>query len=296
MRIAVVCASGIGDALILHSISNLLRQKGWEVTTYNNHLPSFGNWLPGFRFAPQPSDDQIQEIFPTYDALFLQHDNSRKAAEIKALPMPVYAFYGAHIPIKHGPIRKDWDYVCDRNQSMVENVAMAAELFFGERCIDNGFQTPVGLIYRRFPKRIAIHPTASSEEKIWPREKFLIVAESLRKNGYDPIFTVSPSERSQWDGPLFPTLGDLASFLYESGAFLGNDSGTGHLASCLQIPHLIVGGNGLQMPLWRTGWLPGQLAIPPPFLMQFKALRAYWKQFITTRSVTKKFKYRVLGN
>ncbi len=130
MKIAVVCASGIGDALIFHSISNLLRQKGWEVATYSNYLPSFGNWLTGFTLAPQPSEERILETFASYDALFLQHDNSRKSAAIKALPVPVYTFYGAHLLSKHGPIRKEWDYVCDRRQTMVENVALAAELFF----------------------------------------------------------------------------------------------------------------------------------------------------------------------
>ncbi len=294
MRIAVICASGIGDALIFHSISRLLSKKGWEVTTYSDHLPSFGNWLPGFRFAPQP--DRIREIFSPYDALFLQHDNSRKAAEIMALPKPIYAFYGAHLLAKHGPIRKGWDYVASRNRTMVENVALAAELFFGERSCDNGLRPPAELIHRRFERRVAIHPTASSEEKMWPREKFLRVAVALRREGYDPVFIVSPSERSQWKAPLFPTLSDLASFLYESGAFLGNDSGPSHLASCLQIPHLTISGNGLAMPLWRTGWLQGELAAPPSFLIQFKALRGLWKQFITTNSVIKKFKYSVLRN
>ncbi len=92
------------------------------------------------------------------------------------------------------------------------------------------------------------------------------VAAWLKQEGYDPVFTVSPSEAPEWgSSPLFPTLGDLASFLYESGAFLGNDSGTAHLASLLEIPHLIIAGNGLQMPLWRTGWLPGHTIAPPPW-------------------------------
>ncbi len=76
------------------------------------------------------------------------------------------------------------------------------------------------------------------------KEKFLKVAAWLSREGYDPVFTVAPYEQSEWSGPLFPQLEDLASFLYESGAFLGNDSGTGHLASLLKIPHLIIPGNG----------------------------------------------------
>ena len=118
MKIAVVCASGIGDALIIHSISNLLVQKGWDVTTYSDHLTGFGPWLQGFKFAKQPPLESIEDLFSQYDALFLQHDNSQKAIRIKKLPLPVYTFYGAHVPNKHEPLRETFDYVCDRTKSM----------------------------------------------------------------------------------------------------------------------------------------------------------------------------------
>lgn len=296
MQIAVVCASGIGDALIFHSASFLFVKKGWKVTTYSDHLASFGPWLERFDFSPQPKFGQIQEIFSKYDAIFLQHDNSLKALQIKALNHPaIYTFYGSHLPQKHGPLQPN-DYVCDRTISMVENLKIALNRFFKDASSENGLAAPSHLIHRKYPKRIAIHPTASSEGKRWPREKFLDLAKDLQTEGYDPIFTVSPMERAAWDSPLLATLGDLSSFLYESGFFIGNDSGTGHLASYLKIPHLIIGGNGLQMPLWRTGWLPGELLIPPPFFMQFKALRHRWSMFISKNMVINNFKHRVLQN
>ena len=179
---------------------------------------------------------------------------------------------------------------------MVANVKAAAWQFFELLVGEHGFVPPTGLIYRRTKRRIAIHPTASSIEKIWPKEKFLWAAEKLRKDGYEPVFTVAPEERKEWGGPMFSTLEDLASFIYESGAFLGNDSGTGHLASLLNIPHLIIGGNGLQMPLWRTGWHPGRVALPPRWLMRFKPLRRRWDFFVSKKSVIKNFKKNVLAN
>jgi ADP-heptose:LPS heptosyltransferase len=179
---------------------------------------------------------------------------------------------------------------------MVENIAAASWKFWKLKTERSGLAPPSGLIHRRFKRRIAIHPTASSDEKIWPRDQFLKVANLLSNEGYEPVFTVSPLEAAAWESPLFPTLGDLASFVYESGAFLGNDSGTGHLASLLQIPHLIIAGNGLQMPLWKTGWYPGTIVAPPSWLMQIKYFRARWKKFISYKHVIKKFKESALRN
>lgn len=294
-RIAIVCASGIGDALIVHSIAHLTKQQGWIPTTYTNHLQGLASWLPGFFFAPQPALDAIHETLSSYHAIFLQHDNSPKAFAIKALPIPIFTFYGAHLASKHGPLTER-DYVCDRNKTMVENIALASEKFFGQKHFDNGLRPPCGLIYRRFPKRIAIHPTGSSNDKIWPRENFLAIASALKKQGYEPVFTVPDQERAMWDAPELKTLGNLAAFLYESGSFLGNDSGPGHLASFLQIPHLILGGDGTQMPLWQPGWRKGTVVSPSPCLMYFKAFRKQWKKLIRTKHVLKKLINNELKN
>jgi ADP-heptose:LPS heptosyltransferase len=297
MRLAIVCASGIGDALIFHTLVPSLQKSGWETTIFSNHLASFGSWLPpNLSLAPSPTLDEIEHLFSPFDAIFLQHDNSPKAFKIQTLKIPLFSFYGSHVPAKHGPFSAEKDYVCDRNQTMVENLRRAAERFFGLKTLHSGFHPPSGLIHRHFKRRIAIHPTASSALKMWPKEKFINVAKALKMEGYDPVFTVSPKEQLEWDGPLFPTLESLASFIYESGAFLGNDSGPGHLASLLNIPHLIVAGNGREQPLWKTGWHPGTCVTPPPYLMRFKLLRKHWELFVSEKSVIKNFKESALRN
>jgi len=297
MKIAVVCASGIGDALIFHSASHALSKKGWEATTFTNHLAGFGRWLSqNARIEPQPPLDAILETLGGYDVIFLQHDNTPKARKIQTLPLPVYSFYGVHLAEKHGPFQPDRDFAASREKSMVDNLDAACQRFFGVKARDAGFAPPGGLIHRRHLRRIAIHPTASTEEKIWPREKFLIVAAWLRREEYDPVFVVSPNEQPQWDSPLFPTLEDLASFLYESGGFLGNDSAPAHLASLLRIPHLVIAGDGLQMPLWRTGWGAGSWIAPPKWAMRFKGLRKKWKLFTSESAVIKKLNNSVLRN
>jgi len=293
-KIAVVCASGIGDALIMHMVSHHLQTLNSQVITFSNHLSSFGAWLQGYEFDPQPSLEKIEETFKNFDAIFLQHDNSLKAKAIRTLPLPIYTFYGSHIPSKHGPLRKEWDFVCDPKQTMVDNTCAAMLQFFGSFSKQNGLIPPSGLIHRKFRNRIAIHPTSTSLEKNWPKSQFHALASDLKKEGYEPVFTVAPHELQDWEGPLFSTLEYLASFIYESGAFIGNDSGTGHLASYLDIPHLIIGKDPSQLRLWRPGWGRGTVVTPPAWLMRWKIFKKEWKAFISKNRIKKEIKKMVI--
>ncbi len=298
-RIAVVCAPGIGDALILHIASFQLQTHGYEVVTFSNHLASFGSWLKGFQFAPQPSNDHLHETFDSFDAIFLQHDNSLKARQITLLNKPIYIFYGSHVLSKHGPLRYGYDYVCDQSQTMVDNILRAIQTLFrlSSSTPENGLKAPAGLIYRRHTKRAAIHPTSAAAEKNWPRHKFLELSKWLETQGYEPVFLAPPAEKSLWGGPEIANLEALASFIYESGLFIGNDSGPGHIASYLKIPHLIFGTGKRHMRFWRPGWMEGIIATPPSWIPNFKGFRLrerYWRNFITTKGAINRLKKNVL--
>lgn len=296
MKIAIVCASGIGDALIFHAAAHAFVQRGWEAATFSDHLTSFGSWLcPNIPYFPQPPLHALSQSFASFDAIFLQHDNSPKAFSIQKLQTPVYTFYGSHVPTKHGILRESQDYVCDTAKTMVANVDLACHKFFDVTIHGAvGLTPPKQLIHRRHSKQIAIHASASTLEKRWPKEKFLKVSKWLTTEGFNPIFLSSPQEQSEWGGPLLHTLEDLTSVIYESGGFLGNDSGPAHLASLLNIPHLVIGGTGLQMPLWTTGWYPGHLIVPPRKFMNLKYLRRKWHIFISTKRVINNLKHNVL--
>lgn len=278
MKIAVVCAPGIGDALILHIVSHHLALAGHSVTTVTPHR--FGKWLPGYSFADETADCH---------AVFLQHDNSARAKEILKLDKPIYTFYGKHQVAKHGPLRTGLDFVCDPNRTMVENAVKALQSLFQIRAtFENGLKPPPGLIHRRHRKRVAIHTTSGNAVKNWPLAKFERVAKWLESEGFEPAFL-----------PQFGSLEDLASFIYESGYFLGNDSGPGHMASYFKIPHLIIGKEEKQMHLWRPGWSRGEVVVPPRWVPNWKGLRLrenHWKKFISVNNVINRFKKNVLCN
>lgn len=269
MKIAVVCASGIGDLLIMHIVSHHLRNAGHSVTTITKH--HFGSFLP-YHFAQNADEQQ-------YDAFFLQHDNSPSSFAIRNFNKPVFAFFGAYVPEKHGVLTKN-DYICDRNKTMVENAKLALAHCFGIQAnTDNGFLIPPQLSHRKYAKRVVIHTGSSSPLKNWPFEKFEIVANWLTKNNYEPVFL-----------PQFSTLEQLASFIYESGVFIGNDSGPSHLASYFQIPHLVMAKDRKNMALWRPGWGQGIVLTPP------SCLSRYWQSVIRPKKVIKLLKNSILNN
>lgn len=267
-KITILPARGLGDGLLFHILSHNLAKQGHTVTTVHPTLASFGPWLT-----------QSFSDLGSFDILLLQHDNSPKSFALSQLPN-VFCFYGTHVLAKHGPL-KSGDFVCDRNRTMVENIESALHQWFGISSKDPGLAPPPGLVFRRYPRRIVLHDGSGDPAKNWPRVKFLRLSDRLRKDGYDPVFL-----------PQFPTLADLASFLYESGALIGNDSGPGHLASALGLSTLTLAPSRTHMQLWRPGWGPSFTLTPPPWRWMEKR----WKSFITVKSVITAFYNKIETN
>ncbi len=301
MNFGVIPASGIGDSLLMHIISYHLQQLGHHVTTFSDSLPSFGSWLPGFCFRKQPTLSDIESLPSLYDALFLQHDNSPKAIHIAQLrtssSCQIYQLYGQYHPSKHLPFNPTYDLLFHREKSVASNLVLALQYFFPSLLPTkaNGMTPPSSLSYRKFPRRVAIHPLGKDPKNLWLKHRFLKLQEKLSRQGYEPISLLSPSEALDWPEPTFRphSLEMLASFLYESGFFIGNDSGPAHLASCVQIPHLVIGKSPKHLRLWAPDWLQGELITPPPFLPQWVGMclrDCYWPHLISTRYVINKFK------
>ena len=278
-KLAIITADGLGDGLIMHIASHNLAKK-FSVTTFNDHLPGLGCWLKKYDLQKQGSLDP-------FDAIILQHDNSDKAKQIKALKKPIYTIYGSHKESKHGPL-SDLDHVCDRTKSMGENIQEAIKKWFGACNLENGLTPPSHLIPHKYPKRIAIHPKSQDPRRNWPMKQFEKIANFLRKRGYDPVFIEKETH-------LFASLEELASFLYESGGFIGNDSGPGHLASCLGLKSLILGKNYNHLLLWKPAWNNPKIITPPKWISNFRWGRNHWKSFIPTTIVKKSLINNILN-
>lgn len=306
-KVAVVCGLGIGDALIMMIASHHFQKAGYEVTTFSRHLASFGPWLGQFSFANLPEVDDFEKFFSAFDIIILQNENSHRAKKLVELKSKgriksLINFYNNYRPQKHPPLDPLHDFAFDESQPMAEGVIKALKKLLPLSTItkEMGMTAPPGLVYKRYPKRIVIHPTSSLPRKNWRPKKFVALARKLMMRGYQPVFAVSKGERPDWlfaqeegfDVPLLLNLSDLAKLLYESGYFIGNDSGPGHLASYLQIPPLILASVTQSISHWRPGWLEGKIVFPPSWTPNIKGLRLRdngWQFFLSVQRVLHAF-------
>lgn len=290
MNYALVCADGIGDALIASIAAHNLRKAGHKVTVFSSHLPKFGKILEPGGYLPMAKN--WKEALAPFDAVILQHEDTKRAKEIRSFRdngLNLYLIYTNYRLSKHGPLLPGFDYPVDEEKPMVYNVCKALEkLFFLAPSSQNCLLPTLPLQHRKYSNRILIHPTSTREDKNWLKTRFLKLAEKLERIGYEPMFILSPEERNNWpNAPYFATLEALAQTIYESGFLIGNDSGPVHMASYYQIPHVVI-CQGRQMPLWSPGWYPPEIIQPPRWVPNVKGMRLRedkWKYFITTNRV-----------
>jgi len=295
-KFAIACADGMGDALITSIAAHHLRKQGHLATVFNSHLPKFGKYLePGEYLS---NHQHWKETLKPFDAILLQYEDTPRAREILSLRKEgfiIYVIYTNYRFSKHGALTP-FDYPVDEQKPMVSNVQQALlKLFQIEASTQNCLLPTLNLSHRKYTQRILIHPMSANPEKNWHSKKFLKLAGALEKQGFEVLFILSPEERNSWPkeihAPLFSTLETLAETMYESGFFIGNDSGPAHLASYYQIPHIVI-AQGRQMPLWSSGWRSPILVLPPSWIPNIKWLRfreQRWQNCITAGSVLRAF-------
>ena len=295
MKAAVICSKGMGDGLMMMVASHRLKLEGYDVTTFQDSLGELEDWFPGHHFAKRSTINSLE----AFDLIVLQNDNTPFSFNlIEKYRDKIYIFYASYEEGKHCALNPQ-DRIFDRALPLVTNVAQSIASILGKMdpILENGIAVPEELSYRKYQKRVVIHPTSTTPKRTWSREKFLGVAKKLEKEGYEISFSLSPDEKEKWRGipfaiPEFPNLSALASYLYESYFLIGNESGTGHLASNLGIPTIIIASCPKQMALWRPGFLLGKVVTPSSYIPNTKLLRLRenrWQAFISPRRVVKTF-------
>jgi ADP-heptose:LPS heptosyltransferase len=119
-----------------------------------------------------------------------------------------------------------------------------------------------GIAYRRAPSgAVVIHPGAGKPEKCWPVERFLALAERLKKSGREVRVLLGEAELEKWPSASLEKIArvadvrkpatylDLLDEIAQASHFVGNDSGPGHLAGMLGVPTVSLFGTA--SPRWR---------------------------------------------
>ena len=114
---------------------------------------------------------------------------------------------------------------------------------------------------------LLIHTGASQRTKIWPLDRYRNLVTRLRKEGYQVRVVCDSNQRDWWRAAGEPslavpaTVAELLPVLRSAGAFLGNDSGPGHLAALCGVPTFTLFGSALSewfLPLHPDAeWLDG---------------------------------------
>ncbi len=308
LKAAVFCPPGLGDGINFFVLSNQLHLNGWHVDTYHNTLGQLQEWLPQLNALLYPSLSLIYDVLNAYDHFFIAYNDQntfllRLVEEGKRrFPDRVHVIY--MMPSKN-IVNEPYFSDCLTNPklSVAENLRVfcASILRLPKITRSSGFIPPIGLIHRKCPERIVIHPTSSRRTKNWPREKFVKLALYLQEEGHEIAFALGSSqEREEWSEmlslgfslPVFPTLRCLADYLYESGFLIGNDSGLGHLSSALGIPTLTFSRKESFAKMWAPSFTKGAVVYPSPWIPNLSGFRLrdrYWKTFISVGKVRRAF-------
>lgn len=304
---AVISRDGLGDGLVALILAHNLHLNGWDVTMYQKGIcDQLQAWLSHINLKKGYSVDDVEDMLKKYDRIFIFYcekdpfthqiiEKGKKIDELKVTVInPCFSKNIGNQPYYE-------DSLFDPELSIVANMEKFCRevLRLPKTTKHNGIVPAEHLKYQKNKKRICIHATSSREGKNWPIEKFTELADQMRKDSYDPVFIMSKEEQEKclssikdFSFPIFANLIELASFIYESGYFIGNDSGVGHLASCLGIPTITLTRGKRISKLWRPSWTEGKVIYPNPMIPNISGLRLrdrYWKNFVTVKKVLDSF-------
>ncbi len=120
----------------------------------------------------------------------------------------------------------------------------------------------------RHHKMILIHTGAAQPVRVWPLENYRNLASRLRRENFQVQIACDPHQREWWLRSGEPEVAtprnvtELTTQIDRAGAFIGNDSGPGHLAATCGVPTFTLFGP--QLPEWfaplhpATEWIQGK--------------------------------------
>ena len=156
-------------------------------------------------------------------------------------------------------------------------------------------------------KTVLIHTGAGQPVRVWPLKYYQRLVARLRENGMSVQIACDPEQREWWlaagePGVATPAnVTELIALTDRVGAFVGNDSGPGHLAAFCGVPTFTIFGP--QLPEWfaplhpKAEWIEGRACpykpcsdycrYPVPFCLSNVGEEAVWecvKKFISACS------------
>jgi len=297
----VYCSKGLGDGLIFLIVSKNLNKNGYKVDTFHPFLSELGHWFKYTSIKPYPNADTNFEFLNEYDLLIINSDynelNQRLVNHAKKHHFE--KTYELHPSACKGKNPPKGDLKFNSEITVKENLAIFCEnnLNLSNVLFSNDISIPSHLKYRKYKKRVVLHPTSNNINRNWPKEKFLRLAKKLKHRGFQPSFILAGHEKKYFEKfidfniPELKNLDQMASFIHESAFFIGNDSGVAHLASTLKIPTLTIFSTKRKQKFWKPSFHIDETIVSWP-LINVKGLRLrekFWKKTISVKKVLNGF-------
>jgi ADP-heptose:LPS heptosyltransferase len=271
-------------------LRNLLH-RGDTLTLVGGIIYPLRDWFPYAHFVPDPAIGEMPNALAGYDRL-IQMFPRTIAGELATDHFDANRL----LQLINLPGFRQRSHILDAMQAIAEQEFGLAVGPHGTPFAHNGIRPPPHLQRQRYANRVVIHPVASNAFKTWPLQKFVALARWLKAHGLAPCFVVPPADAQGWrisapdiEIAAFDDLADVAALLYESGWFVGNDSGIGHLASALGLPTLSLFPRAGLARRWRPGWGNNIVALPLPVMPITKLKERFWKPLLPLSRVVTAF-------
>jgi len=268
-EVLLVPRERIGDSLIALVVAHNLARAGHTVSVWNESLAALADWFPELRWL-----DRAPTSVPV---VIHQNQGTLRAKGVEGAR-------ATHFLSGHELFRA--------KRARVDIYVDACRELFGLTDVErtNGL---VPMAAERNPQRVVVHPAAREPKKAWPRTKFARLCTRLRQREFDVAVLLAPGADP---GPLsafpchsFERLDDVARFLQTAAAFVGNDSGIGHLASNLGLPTTTLFVREAIARRWRPAWAPGVVVLPsvqlPTTFLKYRT----WKSLTSVDAVERAF-------
>ena len=263
------------------------------------------NWFPHLQVKSYPNVSEISKILNLYNWFFVVHNDENEFV-LKLIKEGKRRFSERvkviYLYPSRGIMKEPYysDCLTQPDRSIAENLRRFCieVLRLPQITRNNGFIPPSDLVHRKWMKRVVIHPTSARVTRNWPEEKYVKLALHLQNEGYQIVFVPGTAEKEKWskfglEVAAFPVLHGLASFLYESGYLIGNDSGVGHLASALGIPTLTICRRKIWAKMWAPSFAKRIVVTPSSWIPNIKGFRLrdrYWRKLISVSTIFRSFK------
>ncbi|MDF3054281.1 MAG: hypothetical protein K0Q74_188 [Gammaproteobacteria bacterium] len=279
-RMAFVMSPRLGDALIAMTLIYNLFKKGYDITVYSDFMAALKQWFPWVQVFPYPDEAEAKASWNQYDVLLHRYPHDVRYDSRQwhpcVLSLSTLPFYRQCLN------EVDLQLLTAKKIFNIEQPLRA-----------NGMTLPQGFVHRRYLSKVVIHPTASMKTRYWLPRYFIKLAARLMNKGYEPVFLVASheDEETRWietagfNRMVTTSIENAAEVIGEAGWFIGNDSGLGHLASCLGIPTISMHQRRKVSICWHPGFAPNKALLPRVNLLIKPWKEKYWKYFLTPNQV-----------